>query len=412
MTKGKTTYKGMLTYSSMSTFLTCRKKYKYKYVEKLRPDRKKQTLWFGSLIHNCLEMWHGRYLYWDGDTTGEQLDTYAKNQADFAALEKISEEIDEKFEQDAENNEGEIDIETKCKARAMIDFYIEKYQDTEKMNGDRDNFEVIGVEQKIGGGIINPRTGYSRRGFVFGGKVDGLTRKIKKIGKFYFLLEHKTASVIDDSYISRLIGDLQIRLYCVYLERKLGIKISGIIYNILGKTSLKYKTGETQDEFDARYRDLVRKSKSGKSSAKRKMPETEDEYYNRIMDKYRKAHEDAKAIHDMGYDGDLSGDKHFAWNGNDKYFHREEIMLDDEQKEECARELWGISGHLQEAYRIGDDEGFYRNRTACMQWNRMCEYFGLCSGQDDEIGRMGMSVVDDAHGELAEASDVKKEVVE
>ena len=58
--------------------------------------------------------------------------------------------------------------------------------------------------------------------------MDGIVRQDGQ----YFLLEHKTASQIDASYLERLWTDFQIILYAWYLEQTLGITVSGIIYNV------------------------------------------------------------------------------------------------------------------------------------------------------------------------------------
>jgi hypothetical protein len=60
-------------------------------------------------------------------------------------------------------------------------------------------------------------------------------------------MEHKTATSADGTYFERLQGDLQILLYTAYLERELGIRIEGVLYNVLLKCNLKMKTGEGRD---------------------------------------------------------------------------------------------------------------------------------------------------------------------
>ena len=84
--------------------------------------------------------------------------------------------------------------------------------------------------------------------------------------------------LLDASYLDRLWTDFQITLYAHYVEQALGIRISGVLYNILVKARLQQSAGETEAEFDARRAELIAKSKSGKSSAQRRMPETDEEF--------------------------------------------------------------------------------------------------------------------------------------
>lgn len=214
-----------------------------------------------------------------------------------------------------------------------------------------EEFEVIALEKKFEGAIVNPKTGAASRSFVLAGKVDGL---VKQDGQ-YFLLEHKTASQIDASYLERLWMDFQITLYAYYLEQSLGIKIAGIIYNVLVKAKLKQSKGETEDEYKTRLASLIAKSKTGKSSAKRKMPETDDEFQERLLAKFT----------ELGM------------------FHRETLYISRDQFTELRTELWELTKALLAARRRNV---FYRNTSYCFQYNRACSYLPLCqSGGNPNI---------------------------
>jgi hypothetical protein len=47
------------TYSMWSLFRNCRKAVEWRYIEQLVPLLRDHNLHFGSLIHDCLELWHG-----------------------------------------------------------------------------------------------------------------------------------------------------------------------------------------------------------------------------------------------------------------------------------------------------------------------------------------------------------------
>ncbi len=108
-------------------------------------------------------------------------------------------------------------------ATAMIRGYAERYA--------TEDFEVVEVEKEFVGEIRNPDTGRQSQTFRIAGKVDGVVRCHDGL----YLLEHKTASTVDASYLDKLWTDTQIALYCYYL-RELGYPIVGVIYNVLLKS--------------------------------------------------------------------------------------------------------------------------------------------------------------------------------
>ncbi|MGE4285111.1 MAG: PD-(D/E)XK nuclease family protein [Phycisphaerae bacterium] len=236
------------TYSMWRLFRNCRKACEYRYLRDLVPLERDHNLAFGSVIHDCLEIWHGQ-----------------------RDLEKVLEHIDQVYANRSHDDHQHADWHL---ATAMMSSYTEHYP--------VEDFDVVALEKTFEGAIINPDTNAASRSFVLAGKVDGL---VKQDGQ-YFLLEHKTASQIDAGYLERLWTDFQIIIYAWYLEQTLGIHISGIIYNVLVKAKLRQSKGETEAEFETRRAELIAKSKTGKSSAKRKMPETDESFQQRLKEKY------------------------------------------------------------------------------------------------------------------------------
>ena len=238
------------TYSMWSLFRNCRRACYWRYVKQIVPvNRKVETLWFGSLIHECLEIWHGK-----------------------RELEPVLDHID----RSCVNRDAEPSVKRDWQyARAMMIAYAEKYP--------TEPFEVVGLEQVFTADIVNPATGAKSRSFVMSGKIDGLLRKPDGT---YWLLENKTASSVGGSYIDRLWLDTQIRLYAHYVREALGIPVVGSLYNVLTKTRLAQSVGETEQEFEERRAILAKKNKTGRSSAKRKYPETDDEFQARLLDWY------------------------------------------------------------------------------------------------------------------------------
>ena len=297
------------TYSMWRLFRNCRMACKWRYIDELVPLTRNPNLYFGSVIHECLELWHGR-----------------------RDLAKVIEHIDRTYANRAQNPDQKADWHL---ATAMMKAYTGHYL--------VEDFEVVALEKTFEGPIINPATSAASRSFVLAGKVDGI---VKQDGQ-YFLLEHKTASQIDAGYLERLWTDFQIILYAWYIERTLGITISGIIYNVLVKARLRQGQGETEAEYEARRAELIAKSKTGKTSAKRKMPEDDESFQTRLQEKYTEP----------------------------GMFHREMLFLSRDQFAELQAELWELTKAMLDARRRGT---FYRNTGFCFQYGRPCAYFPLC----------------------------------
>lgn len=238
----------VITYSQLSTFLSCRRKMKWRYLDELVPLDQPHSLRFGSLIHDCLERWHG------GDS-----------------LESVLGFIDRQLPDHRQDPKRHADWQL---AIAMMRGYAKAYPS--------EDFEVVALEKAFEGPIKHPETEEIFKSFAFAGKVDGIVKRADG----YYLLEHKTAAQIDAGYLEKLWTDFQIIVYAVYAKIVWGIDIKGVVYNVLTKAKLKQKTGETEAQFEVRRAELIAKSKTGKSSAKRKMPESDADFQDRLAAKY------------------------------------------------------------------------------------------------------------------------------
>jgi RecB family exonuclease len=304
--------KTLLTYSALNTFRNCPRKYKNRYLDNLRPRERAEALSFGSVIHTAIELW-----YRSPDTQSRLPDVLAY--------------IDDAFENRVVDSNLMVQWHL---ATAMIRGYAERYATEE--------FEVVEVEKEFVGEIRNPDTGRQSQTFRIAGKVDGIVRCHDGL----YLLEHKTASTVDASYLDKLWTDTQIALYCYYL-RELGYPIVGVIYNVLLKSRLKQGKGETQEEYEVRHAELAAKNKSGKSTAKRQMPETDDEFQARITE----------------------------WYSRPEAFHREFIYLSEDRLAMLQDEVWEITQQYLDARRRGK---WLLNTSNCFSYQRPCEYLAYC----------------------------------
>jgi len=309
-----------VTCSSLKTFKLCRKDYNLRFIRGLQGLEESEAQYLGTVAHEALERWHGR-----GDADKNKVVADIFNHIDAAFPER---ELNERQKKDWHL------------ARAMITAYMERYPS--------EDFVVVAIEKQFQCPVINPDTGAASRTFYMRGKVDAL---VTRNGE-YFLLEHKTAAVINGDYIERLPLDFQVTLYAHYLEQFMNIRIAGVIYNVIGKAKIQQSVGETEEVFEARRADLIAKSKTGKSSAKQQMPESDEEFAARLAKKYREK--------DM--------------------FHRSSLYIPRSQYEMLTAEIWELCQQLLIARRTNR---WYMNTDVCFLYYRPCRFFPVCVSGDN-----------------------------
>lgn len=337
-TKYQDPSKLLTTYSMWNAFRNCRKLCEFRYVDEIVPVQTEQVLQFGTLVHKCLEMWHS-----DKFTNA---DIYVH----------INRSCNERGTDDQQRADWHL-------ATAMMKAYFNFDQSEEPL-------KCVAIEQQFTAPIINPATGQPSRSFYVGGKIDALVRNVN--GE-YWLMENKTAAGIDADYLEKLWTDLQITMYVAYLEAAMGIRIVGIIYNVLVKKKLKQSAGETEEEFQERYAVLCAANKSGKSTATRKMPETDEAYAARL---------DA------------------AYAAEPDLMHREVLYLSRDQIEAMKLDVWEFTQQFLSAKR--KSTGFYRNTSYCFNYHRPCAYYSICRAANPENVIENFYEHKAAHSELAE----------
>ena len=375
-----TSEREILTYSALNCWRNCPRKYKLRYQEHLRPREKAETLAFGSTIHGALELWHGSaddpnrlmkvFDFLDTEYASRDADPDAKAawfqaramMAGYAARYPQEEftvlELEKEFQGEIRNPDADPDAKAAWfQARAMMAAYAARYPQEE--------FTVLELEKEFQGEIRNPATGGASKTFTMAGKVDGIVQ----LGNELYLLEHKTASSIDGAYLDRLWCDTQIALYTHYL-REMGYPVVGVIYNVLLKTRLKQRQGETEEEYLERKAALAAKSKSGKSTAKRQEPETDADFMGRLAD----------------------------WYSKPESFHREKIYLSEDRIAMVAEEIWEIT---QQYLGARSRDSWLLNTSYCFNWSRPCEYLPYCQSGFNPILRDNLFDVVPPHEELA-----------
>ena len=328
----------VLTYSALDTFRNCRRKFWYRYVRELVPiGAGPLQLRFGSIVHDALE-------------------TYHKGGSPAAVRESLESSF---LKAPLDKKQDEI------LAVVMMDAYIKCYGIT-----DRD-YQTLQTEAKFEAEIVNPATGSASRSYTMAGKKDAVVRSRRSGAKM--LMEHKTASYIDQAYLEKLWMDFQILLYSRYHEQEVGERLDGVLYNVLTKAKLKQSVGETEEEFATRHADLCSKNKSGKSAAVRKIAETNEEFAGRLAEKYL----------DPGM------------------FHRAELVLSRQRVLGIQAEVWELTQALLSAHR-GGINSFYQNTSTCWKYGSPCAYWNLCLSEGSLNVEVNLYMHKPAHEELSE----------
>lgn len=286
----------ILTHSSMTTFRNCRKQYYYRYELGLTPKRRKASLSVGSALHKGLE-----YYY-----SGRELED--------CLLEALAvlDEVDKAF-WDQENYD---DLE---KQKAVIVGMLTGYH---QFFNDRASFQKVLPELEFNVPILNPATGSPSKTFVHAGKIDAL---VVQDGQ-YWLREFKTATQIDKAYFDRLKLDTQITSYIDALQTARNIRISGIIYTILKKPSIRQKQSESLTA-----------------------------YCDRVIQDYQ----DRPAF----------------------YFYEDRFYRDQADLIEWQYDRWDISKDILEARK---NERWYRNTSYCSQYGG-CSFLPLCCNGEEML---------------------------
>jgi len=213
------------TSSSLKLFRTCKRKFFWKYILRIRDKSTSPDLLIGTAFHTGLEKWY----------TGRRVSMkrIADKQAKWL-LNQISKYIEFYNQKDVEK------AETVCKTLAgMLMGYADVYgEDKALWIIDKKNVEV---KFKVDLGD-----------FEFWGKIDmhAVNRKKRYDGIF----EHKTAVKIEDGYADRIPMDTQFRGYLFGAVHGLKLKPNRLILDAVKKCKLRQGKNETVKQFNERVR--------------------------------------------------------------------------------------------------------------------------------------------------------------
>jgi DNA helicase-2/ATP-dependent DNA helicase PcrA len=189
-----------VSYSQLNTYEDCPKKYKYSYILKV-PSKPHASLSFGTTIHNTL-----RDFYSLVKDSKEGLEGIVEKPNEEKLLELydthwLSQGYDSKAHEEKRRISGE---------KMLKEYYEDLYNDQQQPYRLEESFSV-----HIGDSI-------------FVGKIDRIDLIGEKDGKLEVeIVDYKTGKVKNDANIKK---DLQLPLYALFAEEKLGLKVVSAKY--------------------------------------------------------------------------------------------------------------------------------------------------------------------------------------
>ena len=333
----------ILTYSSLTKFRNCRRKYKHDVIDLLSSAEKSEALWIGSIFHNAVEAFYNHLL------AGGFADQF-----DFAVW----------LLQNCDLNLSEEKMQTYLLLLSMLEGYVATWTKSDDDGFGQiadDQLEYLYLEPQFIHKIRNPETNSPSRSFLMAGAVDGVVR-LRGTNNI-FIKEMKTAAMVDGSYLDRLWADFQSMLYARYLSDILPecvsgeCKIVGVIYDITEKSRIARKQGETQEKFEERLAGYkTQKTIDKHTEAGPKPAEDWNHFHERMKAQY------------------ADGSK----------FHRSIIYFSEDQLAQIDSEVWEATQQLLDAKRR---DKWSMNSSQCYAFNRPCLFVELCKqdGHMDDI---------------------------
>lgn len=225
--------------------------------------------------------------------------------------------------------------------KALFEGYRNRWEEY-----DRNTYEAICTERAFKAPLMNPETGGISKTFHLAGKIDALAKE-KATGKVV-IVEHKTTGQDigpGSDYWRKLPIDGQVSGYYVGAEA-IDYPASKCLYDVIRKPTIK--------PYKATPEDKRKYNKDGSlSKACRENDETPDEWYERLT-------------------ADIA-------SRPDYYYARIEISRSDNDLMEYLFDMWAVSREISDAQRMNR---WSRNPQACSVFGT-CEYFGVCTGEQD-----------------------------
>lgn len=206
-----------ITQGLAADFATCRQRFLFRINGWRLDQENSDALYFGSMCHEALEMFHGRFRDDFGRTLRMFLGGYLKHHP-------------------RENSE-----ELFLKAEALLSVYFEVFSDDPKKHIPIRTEEVFSIKA-MGANLRG------RKDFVYEAK-DGTK----------WMMEHKTKGRVDQEYLAMSLAfDIQNCFYDLSEKLEHGTPFTGIMYNILKTPALRLGKKENGEQYLARMKEEIK----------------------------------------------------------------------------------------------------------------------------------------------------------
>lgn len=321
-----------LTNSRLKAFRACARLHHYRYEVCAHAVTTSGAARFGTLFHAGLEAWWLAY----------QLDVTDRFKTALGAMRSLGDDMD---------------VDDYTIAVELMRGYHERWKDEPLIT------EL--AEHEFEMPLVNPATGRSSRTFVLKGKIDAKVTDQRDWRSY--LVEHKTTtSDISDGagYWQRLRMDGQITVYYGAFP-----EVAGCIYDVIRRPLLR------------RYRATPEESRTYTLGKRCKLcadaPISTCETCGGTGWKEQpRLHANQRAGDESPMDFQARVAEAIA-KEPDSYYKRGTVVRLDNEMREHQLDIW----HQANSMREMANEGLApRNPDACIQYNRTCDYFDVCTG--------------------------------
>lgn len=350
----------------------CPRYHQYRYIERKHAITTSSAARFGTLFHAGLEAW------W----LGYRLDYAERLSTTYDAIAKVVHEL------------GCDDEERAIAEELMLGYHARWHEEP---------LVTEFVEHQFQRPLVNPLTSRPSRTYDLGGKIDALVTDSRD-GRRY-LVEHKTTSSDigeGSDYWQRLRMDGQVSAYYHAFS-----DVAGCLYDVIRRPGQRrYKaTPEDQRKYTQGKKCKCCKGKpwpvthevaemAGFPEQETQCPACKGSGLEEPPKLYANQRE-----HDESLDEFRLRIREAIASEPDAYYKRGVVVRLDTEIREHLLDVW----HLATAMREMSNDGIHpRNPDACIQFNRRCDYFDVCTGVASIDDPRLYQISESAHPELKE----------
>jgi len=364
----------LITASRLKDARACIRLHYYRYVALRRPRVVPRALAFGIVLHSGLAGW------WRAIRDGYDPLTMAIADITLSFGDLVGASLDQ-----ADLDEMHLSIIEEL----MIGYHA-------RWREGAADYDVLHVEERFEGPLVNPATGRRSQSYQQGGKLDLVLRR--RSTRRVWLVEHKSSSeniTPGSTYWNKLKMDPQISLYYAGARALTGEDPEGCLYDVISKPTMRLlrATPEADRKFTQGKKCKVCDGRGGipKVGADAKahgsvvdvsVTETlipcmacESSGWVERPRLYanQRAEDETMADFRVRLAADIA-------EHPDEYYARGEVVRVGNELAESAADVWMQARLIHEA-RIG---GRYpRNPDACFRMGGECPYWGVCTGSAD-----------------------------